>query len=157
MSYKNSIAALTLMTFLGFASAAHADEIYKCPTADYAKAAFESGEVDEWPNYHPGASARVQKQHPDTAIIAAQAKFIKSEKGAFALCQYYTHIGMLITTGFYVKEKGEGVDGGYWRSEYKESLPEQDVKGKEMLDVCMEKKGNVAIPSVKCEFTLLSE
>jgi hypothetical protein len=155
---KKQIGFVNCIAFFAFASiTSHASETYQCPDAAYAKTAFETEEIKQWPNFSVGPATRVQLQHLDTAIIAAQAKFIQSEKGNFAVCQYYTHIGLLITTGFFVKEKGTIVGSAYWRSEYRESAPEQDKKGEEMMDVCMEKKDGLSFPSVDCKFVLLGD
>lgn len=134
---------------------ASADEIWNCPSGEDARLAFISGEAKNWPNYSEGPGARVQRQHPDTALVP-HAKFIDMGDRTFGVCQYYSHIGHTITFGktgltkASIKKKSKF----YWRKEYTESYPKDDRPGREMMEVCMEKKKKQASPSIKCSFIL---
>jgi len=135
------------------ASPAYADEIWSCPDGEFARKAYISGEIKTWPYYTDGPGARVQRQFPDTALIA-HAKFIVAKRSSGAICQYYSHIGF--TGTFYVvgAKKDKVLAPGYWRQEFRESTPEEDEPGKELMDVCMEKIKGLAHPSIKCSFLI---
>ena len=49
-------------------------------------------------------------------------------------------------------DRGPLREGAYWREEWMESAPEQDQKGREMIEVCMEQERYAAWPSVGCSF-----
>jgi hypothetical protein len=140
---------------LSLPAASEDAEVWHCPAPEVAKAAFADGSAAEWPNYSEGAAARVQRQHPDTAIVAAQAKFIAADDHTAAICQYYTHIGvlfMMLGLGPVQAPLDEG--GADWREEYTESHVHQDKPGKEMMSVCVRNIDGEAFPSTDCGFTL---
>jgi len=141
---------------LGLGISASAGELWNCPDGEYARKAYISGEVKNWPYYTDGHGARVQRQFPDTALVA-QAKFITLEKSSGAICQYYSHIGL--TGTFYVvgATKAEVKLPAYWRKEFRNSTPEEDKPGEELMDVCMVRVGKLAKPSIACPFILSGE
>jgi hypothetical protein len=131
--------------------AAIAAEPLICPSPETGRMAFASGEAKSWPNYSEGTAARVQRQHPDTGLWA-QAKFIGWNADKVALCQYYSHVGLLMTVAYVGYDIAEVVDGAYWREEFVEGSEDLDRPGREMLQVCMKKEDSVAYPSTDCRF-----
>lgn len=151
---KFSIKALSVSIFVAFAGvSSQAEETWFCPDGDMVRAGFDSGELQKMPDYYESHGARVQRQHPQTQLIG-QSKFIEVDGRIVAACQYYNHIGL--TAGFMVFDtpKGDVLEGSYWRQEYIESNPSQDVPGAEMMDVCFADINGVAVPSVACGFTM---
>ena len=134
---------------------ASAEESLICPSSEAGRVAFASGEAKLWPNYSEGTAARVQRQHPDTGLWA-QAKFIGLGADKVALCQYYSHVGLVMTAAYVGYEIAEVVDGAYWREEFVEGSEDMDRPGREMLDVCMKKIDGVAFPSTDCLFKSVS-
>jgi hypothetical protein len=139
------------------------DRIWSCPDAQTARAAFADGSARDWPNYTDGAGARVQRQHPDTAFIGAQAKFIDWGDRTGAICQYYSHIGYVFTMvamdlgrqpDVGACKSGISSDKPCWRKEYTESHEKDDQPGKELINVCMQIIDGEAFPSPDCPFTL---
>lgn len=141
---------------LGQSISASAGELWNCPDGEFARKAYISGEIKDWPYYTDGHGARVQRQFPDTALIA-QAKFIMANGKPGAICQYYSHIGL--TGTFYVigATKSEVKSPAYWRKEFRNSTPEEDKVGEELMDVCMVQVDEVAKPSVACPFIIGGE
>lgn len=149
----NRVVSTAVIGSVLFASPiSNAQTSLSCPTAADAQAAFQSGEAQKWPNYTEADGARVQRQYPNTGLVA-QSKFISLPKNNVGLCQYYSHIGLVITTASIGLEKGQLLDGAYWRSEYTESTPERDQPGQEMIEVCMTDKNGSAFPSSNCQFS----
>lgn len=127
--------------------------------ADMA-ARFQSGDTAGLPNYTTSAGARVQRQHPNTALIG-QTKFIDWDGMTVGMCMYSNHVGLvasfalrgvLADAGDEACDDGSCLNGAYWRSEWTETLPEDDRPGKEQLYVCMNNLGQTAIPSTDCLF-----
>jgi hypothetical protein len=157
---------LLLSGFLALVSAGPAvaeDRIWFCPDAQTAKAAFADGSARDWPNYTDGAGARVQRQHPDTAFIGAQAKFIDWGDRTGAICQYFSHIGFVFTivamdldrqSDIGTCQPGVSSDQPCWRKEYTESYEKDDQPGKEQMNVCVQIIDGEAFPSPNCPFTL---
>ncbi|MEQ9505508.1 MAG: hypothetical protein RLO80_04505 [Hyphomonas sp.] len=152
-----------LLAVLAAGSAQAEERVWVCPDTGTAKAAFTDGSARDWPNYSDGAGARVQRQHPDTAFIGAQAKFIDWGDRTGAICQYYSHIGYVFTmvamdlgrqqdTG--TCEPGVSSETPCWRLEYTESFEKDDQPGKEQMNVCMEVIDGESFPSPGCPFTL---
>lgn len=113
--------------------------------------AFISGEARSWPNYSEGPAARVQRQHPNTALLA-HAKHIDWDSRGGAICQYYNHIGFLMTTVQLDYDRAVANAPDYWREEYVESTAHEDRPGKEMMFVCMRREGDLDVPSAACRF-----
>lgn len=133
------------------AAPSFANTTWSCADAETARQAFADGSASEEPNYSEGPAARVQRQHPDTGMIG-QAKFIEGNQRTAGICQYYNHIGWIYTTVRLDSFKLP-VDAPIgWRNEYRESYPEQDKAGEEMMEVCMEETNGLFWPSVKCGF-----
>ncbi|NNC37296.1 MAG: hypothetical protein EX271_10220 [Acidimicrobiales bacterium] len=152
-TFISLIAVLALFTLTMPAQAK--DTVWNCPDGEYARKAIISGEVEDWPYFSPGPGMRVQKQHPKTALTG-QAKYIEGNGTSGAICQYYSHIGFVITMYAIGAKKHKINDESYWREEYKESSPEQDEPDNPMMEVCMVNKDDLAYMSVGCPF-LLSE
>ena len=142
----------TLVGILFVAQSAFATD-YFCPDGEIARQAFQSEDAKNWPNYSDGLASRVQRQHPQTALMA-QAKFIDWDERSVGLCQYYNHVGLVFTFAFSDASKKETGDESFWRREWTESFPEQDKPGQEMMEVCMERSGNLETMSVRCGFDL---
>lgn len=136
-----------------FPFTACADELWYCPDGQTARQAFETGAIKEWPFYAEAAGARVQRQYPDTRLLA-QAKYMERNGQSAAICQYYNNIGLVVTMIVPGLTPGDIEEGGYWRQEFIESSADQDVAGQEMLDVCTETENGLAVPSVKCGFLI---
>lgn len=135
-----------------FALAAEAENtVWHCPDGEYARAAIISGEVKTWPYFSAGPGMRVQKQYPETAL-SGQSKYIESNGTSGAVCQYYSHIGVVATMFAIDAKKHDTNDAGYWREEYKETLPEQDDPDNPMMEVCMIDKEGLAHMSIGCPF-----
>lgn len=145
------ISLISLAAVVVTASPALANTIWSCADAETARQAFLDRSANLEPNYTEGPAARVQRQHPDTGMIG-QAKFIDGNQRTAGICQYYNHIGWIYTTVRlnYTKLPVDTPVG--WRSEYRESYPEQDKAGEEMIEVCMEERDGLFWPSVGCGF-----
>ena len=151
---------LVLSAVLSAHAPATAQQLWNCPDPETARLSFESGEIQDWPNYSESHGARVQRQHPDTAFIGAQAKYLEANGRTGAICQYYNHIGLVSTMiALDVKKnpsttscESECTAGAYWRSEFRESSPDLEEPGKEQMEVCMENRGGLSYPSVACGF-----
>ena len=72
---------LVLSAVLSAHAPATAQQLWNCPDPETARLSFESGEIQDWPNYSESHGARVQRQHPDTAFIGAQAKYLEANGG----------------------------------------------------------------------------
>ena len=139
-------------------------ENWACPNAEQGRELFLSGEMASWPNYSESHGARVQRQHPKTAFIGAQAKFIDWNGKSAAICQYYSHIGLVATSVVAGANRRSEVplcktdtcSGDlYWRYEFTESSPELDKKGEEQVMVCMADRNGQAFPSTACGFEMI--
>lgn len=129
------------------------ETVWNCPDGEFARKAIISGEVDSWPHFTPGPGMRVQKQYPETAL-KGQAKYIEGNGTSAAVCQYYNHIGYVITMLGVGAKKHKINDASYWREEFKESAPEQDDPDNPMMEVCMMNEDDLAFMSVACSFLL---
>jgi hypothetical protein len=136
-------------------------EDWSCPTAEEGRGLFLKGIMAEWPNYAEADGARVQRQHPQTAFIAAQAKHIDWNGRDAAICQYYNHIG-LVASSVVIGAKRHPetsicktetcVSKAYWRNEFTYSSPDLDKAGQEQMLVCMENRDGLSFPSAACRF-----
>lgn len=132
------------------------DMVWNCPDGEYARKAIISGEVEDWPYFSPGPGMRVQKQYPKTSLTG-QAKYIEGNGTSGAICQYYSHIGFVITMYAIGAKKHDISDESYWREEYKESNPEQDDPENPLMEVCMVDKEGLAHMSVGCPFLVTQD
>ncbi len=146
-----SIRCLTIVGALFAPHLAIAEE-FVCPSAEIAREAFGVGEAAAWPNYTEGTAARVQRQHPNTGLWA-QAKFIDWNTKSAAICQYYSHVGLLMTMVEVGFERGAVDEGSFWREEFAEESEDLDQPGKEMLWTCMKREGAADFPSIGCRFS----
>lgn len=156
MSRKFSILIACVLVSVFYASNVRSQEIWNCPDGEFARKAFISGEIKDWPNYTNGHGARVQYQFPDTALIP-HAKFVATDRTFGAVCQYYNHVGLTATFLVVGAKKTEVSSPAYWRQEFRNSTPEEDEAGKELMDVCMVRVKNLAKPSIACPFILRDE
>lgn len=126
---------------------------WSCPNDEFARKAIISGEIETWPHFIAGPAMRVQKQHPNTAILA-HAKYIEANNTTGAICQYYNHIGIVATFFALEATKAKTHDNAYWRWEYTASTPEEDDPEQQMMEVCMVDKNSLAHMSVGCSFNV---
>ena len=143
-------------------SQATASETWSCPDANTARSLFASGELQAIRNYSETDGARVQRQYPDTAFVAAHAKLIDWQGARpTAVCQYFNHVGLVSTFVVLDTRRADAADlcetipcpeSVYWRREYTASHAAEDMPGKEQILVCMEQRGDVEWPSTKCAF-----
>lgn len=143
---RKNLAALFLA--LSFAGTAQANDVWHCPDGEYARKAIISGEVETWPNFSPGPGMRVQKQHPKTALMG-HAKLFEGKNGIAAVCQYYSHIGYVITMVTRIESKHKIKGKAYWRKEYIESHAKDDPENP-LMEVCMIDKDGLAHMSTEC-------
>lgn len=156
-----TLAALACSTSPATAQAQPAEPArISCLSNADMSARFRSGQLDGLPNLVIGVGARVQNQHPDTALIG-QSKYIDFERVPVGICIYSNHVGVvasfalrgaLADAGDGACDDGSCVNGAYWRSEWIEIREEDDKPGKEQLYVCMNNLGQTAIPSIDCLF-----
>ena len=158
--YQLSLLFAAMVLFCFQSGQAQEDNYFQCPTGSQAIEWFADGRLSELPNYSESAGARVQRQHPDTRMFA-QAKFIFWDERSVGICQYSNHVGVVaqialadaVTDAHDDKcDNGSCLNGSYWRSEWAESLPEQDKLGREQLHVCMQDIEGVNYPSIGCRF-----
>lgn len=154
-----TLAALIFSAGLASAQTAPPTRIACLGNADMA-ARFVSGDTASLPNYATSVGARVQRQHPNTALIG-HTKYIDYENMPVGICVYSNHVGVvasfalrgaLADAGDGACDDGSCLKGAYWRSEWIETDAEADRPGKEQLYVCMNNLGQTAIPSTDCLF-----
>jgi len=131
-----------------------------CLTSAEMSRLFQAGDTSRLPNYSESTGARVQRQHPNTFLVA-QSKYINWNNKPAAICQYSNHVG--IVSNFLLGgvtadatdgacDDGSCTNGSYWRSEWTETFEKDDKPGREQIYVCVKDIEGAAIPSGDCRF-----